>query len=70
MAYMMVHGFCIACNSPINYNPNHVPSLPVNGKREAICRSCHAEWNRIHRTSKGMEPLPLHPQAYEAEEVA
>lgn len=69
MAFMMVHGFCCACGRPISYNPNRVPSLPVNGQREAICRYCHAEWNRIHRTEKGLDPIPLHPDAYEPEEV-
>ena len=70
MAFMLVHGFCVNCQTPISYNPHHVPSIRVNGSKEAICSACFDEWNRIHRTSRGLEALPLHPDAYEAEEVS
>lgn len=58
-------GNCVACGVPIQYNPNRVPSITVNGSRQALCKSCFARWNQIHRTSKGLEPVPLDPQAYE-----
>ena len=70
MSYMMIHGFCCNCCRPISFNPNHVPSLRVGGKREPLCRGCFTEWNRIHRTSQDLKPLPLHPDAYQAEEVS
>lgn len=69
MAFMYVHGFCVACAAPISYNPDHVPSIRVGGTKQAICPVCFAEWNRIHRTGQGLEPLPLHPNAYEPQEV-
>ena len=65
MGYACVVGPCAGCDAVITYNPHHVPSLPVNGVREPICRSCHGVWNEIHRTSKGLDPLPIHPDAYE-----
>lgn len=67
--YMLAHGYCIACGRPITYNPNHVPSLRIDGVRHAICRHCHREWNRFHRVEKGLPEVPLHPLAYEPEEV-
>lgn len=69
MAFMYVHGFCVSCQSPISYHPDFVPSIRVNGSKEALCSACFDEWNRIHRTSKGLDPLPLHPEAYEPKEV-
>jgi len=65
--YVFIYGFCIGCGRPFSYNPNYVPSLRVDGRREAICASCHAAWNEIHRVSKDLDPIPLHPNAYEPE---
>lgn len=70
MAYMFVIGSCVACRATITFNPTWVPSIRVNGSREPLCPACHARWNQIHRVSKGLEPLPIHPEAYEPEEVA
>lgn len=69
MAYMFVTGDCAACGKFIDYNPHHVPSIRVEGHRKAICEDCFHRWNKIHRTDKGLEPLPLHPDAYEPAEV-
>jgi len=69
MPFMFVIGCCVACGARITFNPHCVPSLRVNGEREPICASCHARWNEIHRVSKGIAPEPIHPDAYEAEEV-
>jgi hypothetical protein len=33
------------------------------------CESCFHQWNEIHRTRKGLDPLPLHPKAYEPKVV-
>ena len=65
--YFMVAG-CVACEVTITCNPDYVPSLVVNGHREPICKNCHARWNEIHRISKGLDPVPVHPQAYEPQE--
>ncbi len=69
MPFMFVVGQCVACGALITFNPHHVPSIRVNGSREPLCPACFARWNEIHRTSKGLEPLPLHPDAFEPEEV-
>lgn len=55
---------CAACGAFMQANPVHCPSLSVNGSREPICEACFNRWNHIHRTSKGLEPIPLHPEAY------
>ena len=65
--YCFVIGSCVACGVPLNFNPNRVPSIRVNGEREPLCRGCFAQWNTIHRTSKGLEPIALDPQAYSPE---
>jgi hypothetical protein len=70
MPYMFVIGSCVACHAHITFNPSFVPSIRVNGSREPICRSCHARWNEIHRVSKGLAPVEIHPEAYEPEETA
>jgi len=67
--YMFVIGNCIACGTLITFNPEHVPSIRVKGSREPLCRACFAKWNEIHRTSKGIEAISLHPDAYEPEAV-
>jgi hypothetical protein len=69
MAFMYGHGHCIVCKARISFNIDHVPALRVNGEREPLCRSCHEKWNKIHRTSKGLDPVPLHPEAYAPQEV-
>jgi hypothetical protein len=63
---MFVLSACVGCQQIISYNPNKVPSLSVNGNREPICKKCFNKWNEIHRTSKGLEAVYLHPEAYSA----
>lgn len=48
MGYAIMMGFCINCNSPIQFNPHKVPSLMIAGKREPICRICAERWNELH----------------------
>lgn len=69
MSYMFVMGSCAACNNPISFNPERVPSIRIEGVREPLCKTCFHRWNEIHRTAKGMEPIPLNPDAYEPVEV-
>ena len=70
MAFMYCHSVCCNCKAPISFNPERVPSLRVNGGREPLCAGCFAEWNRIHRTSRGLTPEPLQPDAFEPLEVS
>jgi hypothetical protein len=65
MGYLLATGGCVACGKLISYNPDRVPSITVNGSRQAICRGCFEKWNKIHRTSKGLDPVKLNPDAYE-----
>ena len=67
--FMMCVGACVACKVTITFNPNRVPSITVNGQREPVCRNCFARWNEIHRISKGLEPLLIHPDAFSPEPV-
>ena len=64
MGYAMCAGSCINCHKVIMFNPVRVPSIVVNGSREPLCLDCYEEWNRIHRTSKGLEKVPLQSDAY------
>jgi len=67
--YMIVLGGCLTCEAPIAVNPDLCPSLRVDGERCPICRACFDKWNQIHRTSKGLDPVPLHPDAYSPAET-
>ena len=69
MSAMIVFGSCIACGGFLAFNMHHCPSLTVNGRREPLCENCHTRWNEIHRTSKGLKAIPLHPEAYAPEVV-
>lgn len=65
MGYMFAIGDCAACGNRMGYNPNHVPSIRVNGVREPLCRFCAEKWGEIHN-----QTVVIHPDAYEPEEVA
>jgi len=66
MGVAFLTAYCAACGALIPCcNPHRVPSIRINGRKEPICRSCADEWNRIHRTSKGLEAIPIQPGAYE-----
>lgn len=67
MGYAFCYGQCVNCLHPFFFNPNWVPSIRVGGKREPLCEDCFHAWNKIHRTSKGLAPVELHPHAYMAE---
>lgn len=69
MAYMFLIAECVVCGATFTCNPELVPSIRVHGKREPVCRSCHARWNEIHRVSKGLPPEEPHPGAYEPGEA-
>lgn len=68
MAWMFVLGQCYGCGSTFTFNAEHVPSIPINGVREPICRAC-VELANPMRVENGLEPIVIHPDAYEPGEV-
>lgn len=56
---------CVNCHNPFGCNPNLVPSIRVNGVREAVCRNC-IETANVQRKEMGMEPFEIRDGAYEA----
>ena len=69
MGYYFATGACGNCRALMVYNLHYVPVLVTDtGQRIVICKACHTKWNEIHRISKGLDPQPLHPQAYEPQE--
>ena len=67
--YMLLTCHCISCNALMCCNPDRVPSIRVEGKREPLCLACFNKWNEIHRTSQGLEARTPHPSAYGAQYV-
>ncbi len=65
MAYAIIYGSCMNCKKPFSFNPHKVPSVRINGKREPVCESCMLYVNEA-RKNKGLSPLPILPDAYEA----
>ena len=77
MGYMNAIGECLRCNRMFSFNPARVPTFRVNpvtltpdprGVKEPLCRDCFEALNR-KRVELGIDPWPLDPSAYEAEEV-
>lgn len=68
MGYMMVFGTCYSCKRPFSFNAEYVPSVRIDGVREPVCRTCIERVNP-KRIANGREPIHIHPQAYEAQEV-
>ena len=59
--YSIILGPCIACRRVFGYNPHHVPSIPIEGVREPLCRGCFELWRQMHPDVE----YELHPDAYE-----
>lgn len=68
MAWMQVLGNCYACGVLFSFNAEWVPSIPVDGVRQPVCKDCIARANRIRRAN-GQESIWVHPDAYEPQEV-
>ncbi len=49
----------------ISFNPNKVPSIRINGRREPVCRPCVELANR-ERAKRGLQPFEIAPDAYDA----
>jgi len=66
MGYYMVMAPCVNCQRLISFNPHYVPSIRLTpeGEKFPLCESCFNRWNVKHRTSHGLEPVPLDPRAY------
>jgi hypothetical protein len=69
MGYMFVLGQCYGCKRMFSFNADWVPSVPINGVREPICRDC-VERANPQRIANGLDPIVPHPEAYEPQEVA
>lgn len=68
MGYMYVIGNCVGCGILFTFNAELVPSIPIDGVREPICRDCVARANP-RRIANGLKPIWIHPDAYEPQEV-
>ena len=64
MGYMMLWSPCLICRKVFASNPTHVPSL----RGEPVCKDCIDLGNK-NRIKAGIKPFPVHPKAYEPEEV-
>lgn len=58
-------GYCVSCSETFTFNPLRVPSVLVNGVREPVCRVCIERANP-ERIARGLEPIRVLPDAYEA----
>jgi hypothetical protein len=68
MGYMFATGPCHACKRMINFSPSFVPSIrDERGVKQPVCRAC-IEAANPKRIENGLEPITIHPQAYEPEE--
>lgn len=58
---------CVRCGRAFTCNPARVPSvrLTPEGPREPLCRPC-AEWMVAERAKRGLQVVPIHPDAYSA----
>ncbi len=62
MGYMMLFASCCNCGGTFTCNPDLVPSLKLNGKREPLCRPCAEKWEKIHHKSGTIKPGAYDPQ--------
>jgi hypothetical protein len=62
--FVVAMGPCLACGRVFTFNPHLVPSLPWNGTKEPICRTCMEASNQ-KRVAAGKEPHRIMPGAYD-----
>lgn len=70
--FAMIVASCCNCGRVGVFNPSKAPSIRLNkegkpdpsGDRQPLCRDCFDRWNQIHRIDKGLQPVPLNPDAY------
>jgi hypothetical protein len=72
VGYMTVIGACFGCGRTFSFNATWVPSVPASvsgtGTKEPICADCVERANPL-RIANGLEPIRVHPMAYEPSEV-
>jgi len=61
--YVFVMGPCFSCGAVFSYNPHRVPSIPVEGVRQAICLDCVERANPERKANNLPEIVP-HADAY------
>lgn len=64
MGYALAYGTCFGCQKTFSFNPHRVPSIPIDGDRQPICREC-VELVNPKRIENGLAPIVLDPEAYE-----
>lgn len=68
--YMTLLCNCYTCGKQMTANPHFVPCVPAHltrtGEKEPVCRDCIERANP-KRIENGLEPIEIHPDAYEAE---
>ena len=73
MSYAILHGDCYSCKRIFSANPEKVPSMRIDdnglqvlvgGTQIIFCKPCVEKANRA-RERRGMDPLYIHPDAYE-----
>jgi hypothetical protein len=69
MGYVSLTGTCGACGRPFASNPEHVPSLRLDGRQLIFCRDC-IEAANPERVRRGLPPIVIHPLAYEPQPEA
>ena len=57
---MMLMAPCLVCRRVFGSNPSFVPSKD----NEPVCEACMGSLNAL-RAESGLDPLPIHPEAYE-----
>jgi hypothetical protein len=60
-------GECACCQELFMFNPDWVPSVPLDGVRRPICWDCVELVNPV-RVANGLDPIRVHPNAYQVEE--
>jgi hypothetical protein len=68
MGFMTAMAPCFGCGRVFGFNPERVPSIRVDGVRQPVCEDCMERAN-AQREAQGLEPHPIMPGAYEAEEL-
>lgn len=68
MAWLTCMGACVVCGKLFEFNPELVPSVLVNGRKEPVCRTC-IETANPKRKAKGLPEIPILPGAYDPQEV-
>jgi len=66
MPYLFMLAPCYTCKKPFVCNPQLVPSVVIDGKREPLCRACVETANPL-RIARGLEAIRILPGAYDAQ---